>query len=83
VKVVGDLIKGCSIPLSTKRDAVSKYFIIYNSVARQSIRKDECVPYVEEVRLDGLRKTTKTSSQNRWSPDREMKPNPPEYGAGV
>jgi hypothetical protein len=59
MKVVGDLKKGCSIPLSTKRGAVSKYFIIYNSVARESIRKDECAPDVEEVRLEGLRKTTK------------------------
>jgi hypothetical protein len=35
------------------------------------------------IRLDGLRKTTKSRSQDKRSPGRDLNPRPPEYEAGV
>jgi hypothetical protein len=36
-----------------------------------------------DIRLEGLRKTTKNLSQDNWSPDGDLNPGPPKYDAGV
>jgi hypothetical protein len=39
--------------------------------------------YYPGIRLEGRRKTTKTLSQDSWSPGRDLNPGPPEYEAGM
>jgi hypothetical protein len=46
-------------------------------------RKWHNLRYYPGICLEGLRKTTKKLSQDSQSPDRDLKPGPPKYEAGV
>jgi len=45
--------------------------------------RDLILSHYSGIRLEGLRKTTATLSQDSWFPGPDLNPGPPEYEAGV